>query len=424
MRHDAHDDELARGEVGVQPPQSGGGEAPRVALRARRRRDRPSTPRAAGRRGSRAIALANSLGVATVDQEAGRRRRRRALSSPPTALATTGIAARRGLEGDEAEALAAARHEHDVGGAVVRRQDVVRLRRHEPHLIVRGRARRRARGRGRSRRRPRRRSPRRRSSSSASGRPSAASARIATSGPLSGWIRPTNSSTGRRPAASSAARAPAWSPGAKNACSTPGRDDLDAALRIAVQAAELALLLDAADADRVGARDDLGLGPVAPDRLGVAALGLHPGERVERRDERDVEDVLEAVGDDAAEPVVGVHDVGAAVGREVLEHAVGELVEDVGERLLRQVVRPGLDVHDAVAGLDEHLGREPGAVGAGVGGALDAGLGERRHHLAHVHVHPAAVAGARAGASGDVWREITATRCTTCETLLRRSAFR
>ena len=105
--------------------------------------------------------------------------------------------------------------------------------------------------------------------------------------------------------------------------------------------------------------------------------------------------MLEAVGDDAAEPVVGVDDVGAAVGLEVLEHAVGELVEDVGERLLREVVRAGLDVHDAVTGLDEHLGREPGAVGAGVRGALDAGLGERRHHLAHVHVHPAAVAGAR-----------------------------
>ena len=131
--------------------------------------------------------------------------------------------------------------------------------------------------------------------------------------------------------------------------------------------------------------------------LGVAALRLDPGERVERRHERDVEDVLDAVGDDAAEPVVGMDDVGAAVGLEMGEHTVGELVEDVGERLLREVVRAGLDVHDAVTGLDEHLGRQPGTVGAGVGRALDACLGERRHHLAHVHVHPTAVAGARLG---------------------------
>ena len=170
------------------------------------------------------------------------------------------------------------------------------------------------------------------------------------------------------------------------------RDDLDAALRIAVEAPELALLLGAADADRVGARDDLGLGPVAPDRLRVAALGLDASERVERRDERDVEDVLEAVGDDAAEPVVGMNDVGAAVGLQVLEHPVGELVEDVGERLLGEVVRPGLDVDDAMTGLDEHLGREPGAIGSGVRGALDTRLGERRHHFAHVDVHPTAVA--------------------------------
>ena len=45
------------------------------------------------------------------------------------------------------------------------------------------------------------------------------------------------------------------------------RDDLDLAGRLAVQPAELALLLGAADADRVGAADDLGLGTFAPLRL-------------------------------------------------------------------------------------------------------------------------------------------------------------
>ena len=45
-------------------------------------------------------------------------------------------AARRRLQGDQAEALRALRDEHDVGGPVVGRQDVVLLRRDEPDLVV------------------------------------------------------------------------------------------------------------------------------------------------------------------------------------------------------------------------------------------------------------------------------------------------
>ena len=98
------------------------------------------------------------------------------------------------------------------------------------------------------------------------------------------------------------------------------------------------------------------------------------------------------MGDDAAQPVVGVDDVGAAGGREVLEHPVGELVDDVGQRLLGEVMRSGLDVHDPVAGLDRAPRGQARAVGPGVRGALDPGLRQRRHDLADVDVHPAAVA--------------------------------
>ena len=63
--------------------------------------------------------------------------------------------------------------------------------------------------------------------------------------------------------------------------------------------------------DRVGAADDLGLGLDAALRLGVAGLGLHPGEGVERRHQREVELVLEPVAGDARQPVVGVDGVGA-----------------------------------------------------------------------------------------------------------------
>ena len=72
-------------------------------------------------------------------------------------------------------------------------------------------------------------------------------------------------------------------------------------------------------------------------------------------------------------------------------HAVGEDVDELGQLLLRHVERSGLDVHDGVPGLDQHLAGKPGSVGAGVRGALDPGLRERRRDLAHVDVHAATV---------------------------------
>ena len=87
---------------------------------------------------------------------------------------------------------------------------------------------------------------------------------MATSGAFSGWIRPTNSSdraVDRQPDGAAGAAAVA---GREEGVLDGRRDDLDAPGRVAVEAAELALLLRAADADRVAAADDLGLGPVAP----------------------------------------------------------------------------------------------------------------------------------------------------------------
>ena len=80
---------------------------------------------------------------------------------------------------------------------------------------------------------------------------------------------------------------------------------------------------------------------------------------------------------------------------EVLEvggDPVGEGVDDVGELLLGQVDRPGVDVDDPEPRLDvDDVGRvEVGAAGEHVG--LHARLGEGRHELPHVDVHAAAVA--------------------------------
>ena len=112
------------------------------------------------------------------------------------------------------------------------------------------------------------------------------------------------------------------------------RHDLDDAVRVAVEAAELALLLRTAHADGVAAADHLGLGTIAPLRFEVATFRLDAGEGVERRDQRHVEAMLEAVPGDAAEPVVAVDDVDSAAGFDVLGDAVGEHVHLLGERLL------------------------------------------------------------------------------------------
>ncbi len=174
-----------------------------------------------------------------------------------------------------------------------------------------------------------------------------------------------------------------------------GRHDFDAIERGVVQRCELRALVVRRREHQVGARDHFVLDPRAV--LGVvvdAGFGLHPGERVERRDEREVELVLQPVRDRAREPVVAVQHV----DRLALEHAghgrVDEGLDQLGERVLRYgCARAGLDVQHAKAGLDLH-DRGLGAVlGAGVDVALDAGPGQRARERPHVHVHAAAVAG-------------------------------
>ena len=232
--------------------------------------------------------------------------------------------------------------------------------------------------------------------SSASSRRTWAIAATATSGALSGWIRPTNSTTGRSAGRPTARRAPLPVAGREEGVLDGRRHDLDRAGGVAVQAAELALLLRAADADGVAAADDLRLGPVPPRRLEVAALGLDPGQGVERRDERQVEVVLEPVADHAAQPVVAVDRRrrrarrAGARGRRAVNSSSSSASASFGRSN-----GPAGTCTTRWPGSTTTSGARPGPVGAGVRRALDAGLGERRRDLAHVDVHPAAVAGTR-----------------------------
>ena len=172
VAHRQAGDERARraGEVGVEPAQPGGGEAPRVAARRARRPRRPSPPPPSGSSSSWSIARRVAAGLATLDEQAGH-----AVvddvEQPADRAGDDRHAARRGLEGDQPEALAAARHDDDVGGAVVAGRGCgaaaarrTATRSATPELDGQ------LAGLGPPRRRRRRRWPRRRSPAAASGR--------------------------------------------------------------------------------------------------------------------------------------------------------------------------------------------------------------------------------------------------------------
>ncbi len=178
--------------------------------------------------------------------------------------------------------------------------------------------------------------------------------------------------------------------------------DLDAPGSRSVEALELRGFLGAAREDRVGAADDLDLGAHAALGLLVARFGLDASEGVKGRDEREPELVLQAVSREARQPVVRMDDVSAPAGFDVVADLVGEGVDGLGKRFLRKVRGPDVDVAHPKSGFDRDLGRQALTPSADVDSAVDSRLGQGRHELAHVDVHPARVGNARLGE----WRRV------------------
>ena len=121
-------------------------------------------------------------------------------------------------------------------------------------------------------------------------------------------------------------------------------------------------------------------------------------------DERDSDLVLDGVPGNSRQPVVGVHHIGRTPA-EIVENEVGELRDDSFEFFLAQIEGTRRNVDDGVVGFDVDLARKARAPLTGVGGALDAGVGQGRHQFAHVHVHPARVADTGLGQRRGVVRE-------------------
>ena len=208
-------------------------------------------------------------------------------------------------------------------------------------------------------------------------------------------MRPTNSSTGSVAEVEVAQRGAGAGAvaGREEGVVDAGRHELDAARVGAVEAHELVGLGPARGEDGVGAADDLGLGPHPALGLGVAGLGLHPGERVEGRHQRQVELVLQAVAGDARQPVVGVEGVDVAQLLEVLAHAVGEVVDDVRAAApWRGRGGPASTWTTRNPGSTSTTSGDVGVPAAGEHVGLHARLGQGRHQLADVDVHAPAVA--------------------------------
>ncbi len=217
-------------------------------------------------------------------------------------------------------------------------------------------------------------------------------------------MRPTNRSTGRSSRRSSRRAASAVA-GREQRRVDPLRHDLDA-LRIgAVVADELIALGVGCRDDEIGAANDLRLDAGPQGHLVVEPdLGAYAVERVERRDERQVELVLQAVADRTRDPVVRVQHV---VGRPApLEEGAGTLAErrdELGKLLpWHRRAGPGGDVQDAVAGLHHHDRRLLGVLQPREHVDRDTRSRQRRRERVHVHVQASGVATPRLGQGGGV----------------------
>ena len=256
--------------------------------------------------------------------------------SPPTAAAIDRRAGGLRLGGDEAERLVVRRHGDHRRGRVPDRELGRRDRRHEPDDVGDRAARSASSARASGCSRPvpggaaddRDDEPRPQVRARASS--SRATARSSTSGALSGWSRPANSTTWASERQPELLARGVGVPRPEHGQVDPRVDDLDPAGVGVVQVDQLLGLEVGARDQHVGGLDHLLLADDPGRRLGGVADGhgvvLDLGHRVHRVHERDAPAVARERADLAGEPVVGVHQVVVAERQAGLgpQHLAGE----------------------------------------------------------------------------------------------------
>ena len=192
---------------------------------------------------------------------------------------------------------------------------------------------------------------------------SSATARSSTSGALSGWIRPANSSTSESVGQAERGARLGRRHRPEDVEVDAGVDDLDPAGVGVVQVDQLLGLEVGVRDQQVGGLDDLLLADDPGERLGDVAVGervvLDLRHRVHRVHQRHAPAVAGQRADLAGEPVVRVHDVVVADGLPGLgaQHLAREHAQLRGQLLLGQPLeRAGVDVPDRDPVVQAHLG--------------------------------------------------------------------
>ena len=171
------------------------------------------------------------------------------------------------------------------------------------------------------------------------------------------------------------------------------RHDLDPILGRAVQHLQLIALGTGGREHQVGAVHDLVLDPGAQLRIIVdAGIRLDPRQGVERRDEREIQLVLEPVPDRAREPVVRVQRVVRDALIDQVERGRDHGIDELDEIVLRhRLGRAGVEVNDPETRL--HLDRIglTRMLAPHQHIALDAGPGQGRCQGPDVDAHAPAI---------------------------------
>ena len=97
--------------------------------------------------------------------------------------------------------------------------------------------------------------------------------------------------------------------------------------------------------------------------------------------------MLECVATEAAQPIVRMNDVGAAVCLDVGKHASGELGNDVDHVAFWHIDCTCRDMNHLVIRLDKNFCGKAFAPCTRICGAVDACVGQSRNQFAHIDVH-------------------------------------
>jgi hypothetical protein len=90
-------------------------------------------------------------------------------------------------------------------------------------------------------------------------------------------------------------------------------------------------------------------------RFEISTGSFDAGQRMKRDDERNIKAVFQGMPNFTTQPIVGVNSVHSASRLDIRNNCIAELIDNVSERLFREVIRACLYVHNSMPRLDENF---------------------------------------------------------------------